>query len=35
VDMLEGRVAVDLPPESRLSIVNFSVPGSVDSRHRS
>ncbi|KAK3161420.1 hypothetical protein QOZ80_1BG0076890 [Eleusine coracana subsp. coracana] len=24
VDMLEGRVAVDLPPESRLSVVNFS-----------
>jgi hypothetical protein len=35
VDMLEGRVAVDLPPESRLSVVNFSVPGPVDSRqHR-
>ncbi|GJM93722.1 hypothetical protein PR202_ga10305 [Eleusine coracana subsp. coracana] len=24
VDMLEGRVPVDLPPESRLSVVNFS-----------
>lgn len=35
VDMLEGRVAVDLPPESRLSVVNFSVPGPVVSWHRS
>ncbi|GJM93725.1 hypothetical protein PR202_ga10308 [Eleusine coracana subsp. coracana] len=35
VDMLEGRVPVDLPPESRLSRRQLlSVRGPVDSRHR-